>query len=308
VRAADALIATLPATGRTRVGVISFSGEMNPQTGLRARFHQEDAWLEVPLTTDFGAARARLPEILRRGPDGGTNFAAGLRLAIRELASLSGARSQPRAGARKLVLFLSDGLPTFPIGQGSVSDPGDVDAAITAAKLASRAGIAVNTYALGPSALTNPLAATEMSRITHGTFLPVQNPGDIVAFLQGTSFANIDDVVLTNLTTKEVSYDVRLLPDGSFSGFVPVREGHNAVRITALTSDGTSAFVDVDVEFESSGRSEKDLALELERIRERNKELMLLVERDRIKRFREEQRKVLEIGVEEPTEERASDR
>ena len=32
-------------------------------------------------------------------------------------------------------------------------------------------------------------------------------------------------------------------------------------------------------------------------IRERNKELMLLIERDRIKRFREQQRKELEIGV-----------
>ena len=206
MRAADALVASLTPNGRTRVGVISFSGEMNPRTGHRVRYDQQDAWLEVPLTADFGAVRARLPEILRRGPDGGTNFAAGVRLAITELAGLSGARSSARAGARKLVLFLSDGLPTFPVGLGSVSDPGDVEAALAAANVAHRAGIAINTYALGPSALTNPFAATEISRITLGTFLPVQNPGDIVSFLQGTSFANVEDVVLTNLTTKEVSY------------------------------------------------------------------------------------------------------
>ncbi len=295
VRAADALVASLAPNGRMRVGVISFSGEMNPQTGYRVRHDQQDAWLEVPLTADFGAVRARLPEILRRGPTGGTNFAAGIRLAITELANLSGARSSARPGAKKLVLFLSDGLPTFPIGLGSVSDPGDVEAAIAAANVAHRAGIAINTYALGPSALTNPFAATEISRVTLGTFLPVQNPGDIVSFLQGASFANVDDVVLTNLTTKEVSTDVRLLPDGSFSGFVPVREGRNQVRVTALASDGTSASVDLELDFAASGTSPRELALELERIRDRNKELMLLVERDHIKRFREHQRKELEI-------------
>jgi hypothetical protein len=130
----------------------------------------------------------------------------------------------------------------------------------------------------------------------------VQNPGDIVSFLQGTSFENVDDVVLTNLTTKEVSYDVSLLPDGSFSGFVPVREGRNQVRVTALTSDGTSASVDLELDFATSGQSQGQLALELERIRERNKELMLLVERDHIKRFREHQRKELaiEAGSEAP--------
>ena len=302
IRAAGALVASLAPNGRTRVGVISFSGEMNPQTGRRVRYDQQDAWLEVPLTADFGAVRARLPEILRRGPNGGTNFAAGIRLAITELSALSGAHSTARPGARKLALMLTDGLPTFPVGLGSESDPGDVDAALAAANVARRAGIAINTYALGPSALTNPFAATEISRITLGTFLPVQNPGDIVSFLQGTSFANVDDVVLTNLTTREVSTDVKLLPDGSFSGFVPVREGKNQVRVTALANDGTSASVELDLDFAASGKSERELALELERIRERNKELMLLVDRDHIKRFREHQRKELQIegGGEEP--------
>jgi hypothetical protein len=302
VRAADALVASLTANSRTRVGVISFSGEMNPRTGYRMRQDQQDSWLEVPLTADFAAVRARLPEILRRGPNGGTNFAAGIRLAITELAGLSGARSSARAGARKLVLFLTDGLPTFPIGLGSVSDPGDIEAALAAANVAHSAGIAINTYGLGPSALTNPFAATEISRITLGTFLPVQNPGDIVSFLQGTSFANVEDVVLSNLTTKEVSTDVNLRPDGSFSGFVPVREGKNQVRVTALTGDGTSASVDMELDFAASGMSERELALELERIRDRNKELMMLVERDHIKRFREHQRKELaiEAGSDDP--------
>jgi Mg-chelatase subunit ChlD len=300
VAAGQALISNLEGQGRFRVGVISFSGEMNPVTGQRARYDQQDAWLEIPLTPDLAAAKAALASILARGPHGGTNFAAGLRLAVQELASLSGAKSQPRPAAKKVVLFLTDGLPTFPIGSGSAPDPGDTEAALNAARLAHKAGITVNTYALGPNALTNPIAATEVARITLGHFLPVQNPGDIISFLQGVTFANIDDVVFTNLTTREVSTDVRLSPDGSFAGFVPVKEGRNRVRITALASDGSSGSVELDLVFEKSGLTERELALELERIREHNKQLMLLVEQERIRRFREAQRKVIEFEASEP--------
>jgi hypothetical protein len=297
VAAAKALLATL-APGRTRVGIISFSGEMNSLTGQRERYDQQDAWLEVPLSADLDQARTALDQIALRGPHGGTNFAAGLRLAVTELAGLTGARSQPRPDAKQVILFLTDGLPTFPIGSGSVADAGDTEAALNAARLAHKAGITVNTYALGPSALTNPIAATEVARITLGTFLPVQKPGDIISFLQGVTFANIEDVVFTNLTTREVSTDVRLSPDGSFSGFVPVKEGHNQVRVTALASDGSKGSVDLDLLFEKSGLSEKELALELDRIREHNKQFLLLVEQERIRRFREQQRKVVELKVE----------
>jgi Mg-chelatase subunit ChlD len=301
VKAAEALLASLDPS-RVRVGVLTFSGEMDPVTGLRLKYDQRDAWLEIPLTNDFDQVRRVLPGILARGPHGGTNFAAGLRLAITELAGLSGAKSAPRADAKKVVLFLTDGLPTFPFGSGSTSDDGDKEAALNAARLAHKAGITINAYALGPNALANPIAATEMSRITLGTYMPVQNPGDIISFLQGVSFANIDDVVFTNLTTREVSYDVELSPDGSFSGFVPVREGKNRVRVTALASDGSSGSVELDLNFETAGLTERELALELERIRNRNKELMLLIERERIQRFRTQQRKSLELEAEDEPE------
>lgn len=296
IAAAEALLTTL-ASERSRVGVISFSGEMNPNTGNRVRFDQQDAWVEVPLTSDYGIVRSALQGILARGPNGGTNFAAGIRLAVTELAGLSGSQSTPRAGAKKVALFLTDGLPTFPIGSGSSADPGDTEAALNAARLAHKAGININTYALGPSALTNPIAATEVARITLGTFMPVQNPGDIISFLQGVTFANVEDVVFTNLTTREVSYDVNLSPDGSFSGFVPVTEGKNRVRVTALSSDGSSGSIEFDLVFETAGLTSRELALELDRIRERNKHLVLLIERDRIQRFRAQQRKVLEFEV-----------
>jgi hypothetical protein len=296
--AARALLANLE-PGRVRIGVVTFSGEMNALTGQRAAWNQQDAWLEVPLSSDFASVERALAAVAARGPFGATNFAAGLRLAITELAGLSAAKSQPRANARKVVLFLTDGTPTFPIGLGSVSEPGDTEAALTAARLAHKAGITVNTYAIGSQALTEPIAATEIARITLGTFLPVRNPGDIVSFLQAVSFANVDDVVFSNLTTREVSTDVRLAPDGSFSGFVPVREGTNRIRVTALASNGSSGSVDFDLEFETTGLTGRELLLELDRIRNRNKELILLLERDRIQSFREKQRKELELEVEE---------
>ncbi|MCC6642865.1 MAG: VWA domain-containing protein [Deltaproteobacteria bacterium] len=296
VAGARRLLETLDA-GRVRVGLITFSGDVDRETGKRLDPGQADAWLQVPLTEDYAQVSRALDDVLVRGPHGATNFSAGLRLAISELAGMSAARSVPRKDAKRIVLFLTDGTPTFPIGLAENSDPGDVEAAIQAALLAHQAGITVNTYAVGPDALTNPVAATEMARVTLGTFTPVKNAGDIVAVLQGVSFANIEDVVVTNLTTGDFSTDVRLEPDGSFSGFVPVREGRNRVRVTALATDGQRGSVEVDLDFKMAGLSDRELVRELERIRERNKQLELLVERKRIEEFRarEKQRKELQI-------------
>jgi len=295
VAAANALIEGLDPS-RVRVGLLSFAGQVSPDTGERARIDQQDAWLEVPLTTDFMQVRRALVAIQARGARGATNYAAGIRLGVRELAGLSGAESQARGDAKKVMLFLTDGVPTFPIGKGAVSDKGDVEAALNAARLAHKAQITINTYALGPGALTYPLAPTEMARLTLGTFTPVQNPGDIIALLQGVSFANIEDVVFTNLSTGDFSTDVRLSPDGSFSGFVPVREGANRVRVTALASDGSRGSVELDLDFKLSSLSDRELARELERIRNRNRELQLLLERKRIEDFRKQQRREIIIG------------
>ena len=136
------------------------------------------------------------------------------------------------------------------MGKGNREDPGDGEAALRAAQLARSAGISINTYALGPTALQYPRVVTEMARMTVGNYTPVQNPGDIVTLLQGVTFADVEDVVLTNLSTGEFSTDVRLAPDGSFTGFVPVREGRNRVRISALASDGSRGSVELEFDFE----------------------------------------------------------
>ncbi len=297
IAAARKLIETID-PARVRIGVISFSGDVDPETGRRLDPGQQDARLEVPLTHDLERVRVSLADLLARGSHGGTNFAAGVKLAIMELAGLSGAQSEPQSDAKRVILFLTDGTPTLPFGTSVREDDGDTEAALNWARVAHQAGITIHTYALGRKALTSPLAVTEMARITFGNYNPVRNPGEIVSFLQGVSFANVSDVVIKNLTTREVSFDVTLSPDGSFSGFVPVREGKNRLQITMLANDGSESSVEFDIDFEKSGFTERELAIELERIRRRNRELMLLIERERIHKFREQQRKVLEIRPE----------
>ncbi len=284
---------------RTQIGIIAFSGKVNPETGERQSVDQQDAFVKVALTRDFQSIETALSEILAEGPYGATNFAAAIQLSVIELLGLSQAQSHPQPGSRKVVTFLTDGVPTFPFGKAAQADPEDTEAAIAAARFARKAGVEINTFALGQGALTSPLALSEISRITRGRFTPVRNPGDIVALLQGVSFAGIEDVIVTNLGTGEISYDVELSPDGNFLAFVPVREGSNRVEVAALGRDGGERRLEFDLFFEKSGLTARELEIELERVKRRNRHLMLLIEKKRIEAFRARQRKRIEIGAEE---------
>jgi hypothetical protein len=301
VKAARTLLDGLD-PARVRVGLVTFSGEVDPATGMQRRPDQRDATLQVPLTHDFAKVRSALARVLAAGPNGATNFAAGLRLATQELAGLSGSASAPRAGAKPVILFLTDGVPSFPAGQATVSDPGDLEAAVAAARVAQAAGIRINTFAVGPDALAKPKAATEVARVTLGTYTPVLEPGAIVAALQAVSFANVEDVGVVNLTTQEAAPDVRLNPDGSFQAFVPVREGKNRVLVNALASDGSEANLELEFDFKVAEKQGLEKQAELARLRKLNDELIRHVEAERVKRVRREQRiqRELEIRVEQP--------
>jgi hypothetical protein len=301
VKAARTLLDGLD-PARVRVGLVTFSGEVDPATGMQRRSDQRDATLQVPLMNDFAKVRSALARVLAAGPNGATNFAAGLRLATQELAGLSGAASTPRAGAKPVILFLTDGVPSFPAGQATVSDPGDLEAAVAAARVAQAAGIRINTFAVGPDALAKPKAATEVARVTLGTYTPVLEPGAIVAALQAVSFANVEDVGVVNLTTQEAAPDVRLNPDGSFQAFVPVQEGANRVLVNAVSSDGSVANVELAFHFQMAQHEGRMRERELEQLRQLNTELLRHVEAERIKREKRRQRvqKEIEIRAGEP--------
>lgn len=297
VKAARILIDSLDPR-RHRVGIVTFSGKVDPATNMQASSDQKDAWLELPLTHDFAGAHQALDRILEKGPHGATNFAAGIRLATVELAGFSDAVSTPRPGAQRVMLFLTDGIPSFPVGRADTMDPGDIEAAVNAARVAHSAAIRINTYALGPDALTRPVAATEVARVTLGTFTPLVEPGAIVAALQAVSFANVEDVGVLNLTTRESAPDVRLNPDGSFVAFVPVREGRNRVLVNALASDGSETNAELEFDFRlQESLDDRMRERELARLRRINDELIRHLEAERIRREKRRMRMERELEI-----------
>jgi hypothetical protein len=287
---------------RVRVGLVTFSGEADPITYKRRSADQKDAWLEQPLTNDYDKVRAALEAVRLRGASGGTDMEAGIKLAVQELSGLKGAQSEAHPDSRKVALMLTDGYPSLPFGRVMDEDPEDVEATIAAARLASDAGIKINVFGLGPGATNYPFAVTEVCRATTGLYTPVQRPGDVVTLLTGVSFANVDDVVAVNLTTGQLSgpQDVSLMPDGSFRGFVPVQPGLNRIRVSALASDGTRGSQEFEVQFLPQELSDNELGEELNRVRDRNRNIQILTERRRQDAFRDAERsRALSLKVED---------
>ncbi len=300
VMASKALLDELESS-RVRVGVVSFAGEVDPQSGRRRSANQTDSWVEQPLTHDYAGVRGSLERVLLRGPSGGTNMAAGLHTALVELAGLSGSQSQAREGARKVILMLTDGKPSLPFGLASVDDQEDIEAVIHKAELAKLGHVKINVYGLGLGAISDPIAAVQVAHTSGGLYTAVRRPGDIVTVLSGVSFADIDDVVAVNLTLGEMAEpeDISVLPDGRFRGFVPVRPGRNRIRVSALASDGTRGSTELEIDFQHQEMTEAELRDERERIRQRNRELELMVERKRQEAFREaERQRAVTIEVE----------
>ncbi len=285
-----------------RVGVVSFSGFAHPVTEL-ADPREPSAMVDHPLTSDFAAIRQALEAIRERGPAGGTDMQAGIKAAVAELAGLEGAVSEPRSGAQRVILFLTDGRPSLPFGKVSVDDPEDVEAAVEAAKLAGEAGARINVYGLGPDAIDMDYtpAGVRISQVSGGVYVPVRTPGDVVVALPGVSFTNVEGVEAIHLTTGRFAErgDVELRPDGSFQAFVPVQPGLNRLRVRALAANGGRGAAEVDITFLHQDLSDSELSQELERVRSRNRDIQLATEERKQEALREaERQRGLKIEVE----------
>jgi hypothetical protein len=96
---------------------------------------------------------------------------------------------------------------------------------------------------------------------------------------------------------------VRLFPDGSFDGITPIVTGRNRLRVTATTASGASRSAEREVVFAATTPEAGTVDLEVERLRQvlhdRTVE-MQIVEEIRRKRREAEQRRQLEIRVEQP--------
>jgi hypothetical protein len=265
----------------TRVGVVSFSGDFLPGTGydgnrtFMANPATPDAYLVQPLSSNFELVARALDSVYRGGAFGGTNISEGIRVAIAEISGTKSSVSQFRPGAKKYILLLSDGVPTFPVGSASVSEPEDRSLAIRAAELANYAGITINTYALGRDSFDESETLRRIADATRGRYNPLLNPGDIVSVLPRTSFIGMDFVDVINVTHSKQAEQVVLNPAGGFLASIPVKNGINKITAVAHATDGKKAEDGITITFRKVDKDEdlknlvltkkNDLSLDLER-------------------------------------------
>jgi Mg-chelatase subunit ChlD len=249
---------------RTRLGVVTFAEAYETGTGTA------NAVVVQPLTFDQRAVRSALLRVLARGSDGGTDMAAGLRLAVRELLSLEGAASPPRPDARKVGLLLTDGFPTLPFGGGNAMESGDLDITLNAARVAAKGGILVHTFCLGPEALGKPAACTEIARITGGRHHLVETPADIVDILPRTSIARVELLSVRNVTTGQMARTLTVGPDGQFTAEVPLAPGENRVIADLLGSAGVRKSAELVVRY-----GQPDVRIQVDQDRERSLQIQI---------------------------------
>ena len=106
------------------------------------------------------------------------------------------------------------------------------------------------------------------------------------------SFANVDSVVAVNLTLGEMAevFDIRLRPDGSFQGFVPVQPGKNRVRVSAFSTGGKRGSAEFTIDFRHAELSTAEKEAELARVRERTRAILIESERVKQEAYRQRER------------------
>jgi hypothetical protein len=156
----------------------------------------------------------------------------------------------------------------------------------------------------------------------------VRHPGDLVEVVEEVSFANLENVTLRNTTRKQDAAFFRSTADGSWAGLLELDPGKNRIEVLARATDGSHSARTLEVMMEPGApapvvpeelaaqrnwlleeclREVKKVRMsaEQERAEQVRKDLLVEIERERAKARQraEDQRKSLELGVEEPPEE-----
>ena len=250
IRAARELVAALGRLPfnrggeRIRVGVVSFAGDedaagegFDPSPATLLQLARADAEERIPLTADYARLDRELERLASREPRGSTDFAAGVGQAMASLGVLTqgAASDDPRSGAAKAILFLTDGKPQLPSDRKTAER-----AALYASQLAGQAGVRIHTFALGRDVVrrgVNPVLR-RMAERSGGRFTQLAAPGQIVALLRSTSFSFVSSVRLVNVTRGDETPAVATAIDGSFYGELPLAEGANEIEVEAVLNDG----------------------------------------------------------------------
>lgn len=297
----------------TRVGLVGFSGDTDPMV--------PDAWTQVPLSTEYEKFRRGLRQVFDNGPFGRTNMTSGVNLGTVELMGSQSAFSERREGAKRIMIFLTDGTPTLPLESSTHQN---TRMAISRAVRAAKAGIRIDTYAIGDKALLEPIVAVEMARVTNGIFTPVRDPRDLRAVFEQVSFAEIEELRIRNRTTGELAAYKTQNADGSFSSLIPIRPGMNTLEVYARATDGTEGTRSVSVRFLEDGGVQpltprllaqrnrlmenrlldlqrRSLEIQAERDEEIRRDIMLEIEKERTraKALSEDLKRELELEVED---------
>lgn len=278
--AARALIRQLdPQT--TRVGILTFSDE---------------AAVLAPLGTP-DAALAWLDEYEVRALPGKTSLKAALEGSLDAFFEFR----EGEVRRQRTVLLLSDGQPTHPTeALGKLQ-------ALAAAEKMGEAGIPVQAFALGRKALEDPDFFRGLAERTGGRFVPVENPADVVSEFANIRFTGLKDVQIESSPIGQPGRAVRVFPNGSFDGYVPLAEGKNRITITGVMEGGEklSATRTVYYERPKSPSPADELAAEelRETLQDRKVEIELLAEMRRASP--PQMRKLTVEAVESPDEEPA---
>jgi hypothetical protein len=209
--AARALIRQLDPT-TTRVGILMFA---------------EDANVLAPLGTP-DAALAWLDEYKVHPFPSRTSLAAALEGSLSAFFEFR----ENDVRRQRTVLLLSDGQPTSPSVMLGES------AALAAAQMLGELGVPVHAYALGAAAIEKPEFYRSLADTSGGKFVPLENPADVVNALANVRFTGLKRVEIESSPSGEPGRAVRVFPNGSFDGYVPLAEGKNQVTITAWMENG----------------------------------------------------------------------
>jgi hypothetical protein len=202
--------------------------------------------------------------------------------------------------------------------------------AIQKAVRASHYRIRIDTFAIGEDALSEPVVTVEMARVSNGIFTPVRNPGDLRTVFEEVNFAEIRDLQVRNKTNGKVADYLTTNADGTFSALLPMEVGENVIEAYARSTNDTEVYRSIRVTFLPNARIQalsprlvaqrnrllENRLLDLQRRRlqietelddELRHRLTQEIERERAEATRraEDQRKDLEITVEEGGENRS---
>jgi hypothetical protein len=228
----------------------------------------------------------------------GTNFAAAVERAHEIL------RPDPHLMDDRLrsIVFLSDGAPTRPI-HGDRAER----YALTAAMAAALDGIHLYAFAIGPEAEAGLQVMERMAVWSGGRLETVSRPALVVARLRRLDLVGMAEVSVVNRTTGAEARALRVFPDGTFDGFVELSAGRNRLRFAARGSDDSVHEVERWVTYElpvspppvSAGPADSEDPAEDDRVEEFRRRTAEIEAWADIERSREQQRKEVELRVEE---------